>query len=157
MESAVIVDGTTVWAEGTLDWRPLREVKSQLGDLGEAKATSVAATFFYELGARTVGAYGCHRSSRRVSRRQPRARSCSCAGRRWDKGSQKPTFCELNSSARNSSVARAFHPPRIANGHITMCIALLGLWKYCKQSLSTSSNACHSPHRPLIPSIPVPS
>ena len=49
VESAVIVDGTKVWAEGMLDWRPFREVKSQMGNLGEVKAASVAATFFYEL------------------------------------------------------------------------------------------------------------
>lgn len=54
VESAVIVDGTKVWAEGMLDWRPFREVKSQMGGLSEVKAASVAATFFYELGAGEV-------------------------------------------------------------------------------------------------------
>jgi hypothetical protein len=47
--SAVIVDGTKVWAEGMHDWRPFREVKNQMG-LGEIEAAAVAATFFYELG-----------------------------------------------------------------------------------------------------------
>ena len=54
VESAVIVDGTKVWAEGMLDWVPFREVKSQMGNLGEVRAASVAASFFYELSSGQV-------------------------------------------------------------------------------------------------------
>ena len=46
--SAAIVDGTKVWAEGMSEWRPFREMKTQLG-LDDVEAAAVAATFFYEV------------------------------------------------------------------------------------------------------------